>query len=73
MTRTNVESKTIKAVGYDHDSETMEIEYLDGTAFRYLMVPQFTHRALMAASDPGEFAAAHIIDGPYARARLAPE
>lgn len=71
MERAPISSNGIRSVGYDPDSEIMEIEYADGVVYRYLMVPQFTYRALMAAPDPGAFAESHIKNGPYANARLA--
>jgi hypothetical protein len=71
MERKAISSNGIRSVGYDPDAEIMEIEYADGAVYRYLMVPQFTYRALMAAPDPSAFAESHIKNGPYANARLA--
>ena len=64
-------SGEIVSIGYDHPSETLDIEYADGSIYRYLMVPQFTYRAMMSAPSASDFAEAHLKPGPYARGRLA--
>ncbi len=64
-------SGDIVSIGYDHPSETLDIEYAGGSVYRYLMVPQFTYRALLSAPSAADFVEAHIKPGPYARSRIA--
>lgn len=39
MQRTPVDSSTMAAVGYDADSETLEIEFVNGHLYQYFDVP----------------------------------
>lgn len=43
------------AVGYDPDTNELEIEFAGGDVYRYSMVPASVHRELMAAPSIGAF------------------
>lgn len=60
MIRTPVESSSIKAVGYEADTETLEIEFSSGAVYQYAGVTQFTHDQFMAASSKGYHFQAYI-------------
>ena len=43
MERQSVSSSNLASVGYDPNSETLEIEFKGGTIYRYFNVPSFVH------------------------------
>lgn len=53
MERIYVMSSEIKSVGYDGDTGTLEVEFLDGSVHRYHNVPRIAHLALMTARAKG--------------------
>jgi hypothetical protein len=55
MERQPVKSNSIRAIGYDIATETLEIEFQDGALFRYLAVPEFLYHGLMVSDSKGGF------------------
>ena len=55
MERKRINSSTIRAVGYDAKSETLEIEFADGKVTAYSRVSPEVHRRFMAAPSPVSF------------------
>lgn len=55
MDRTSVESGALRSVGYDAESETLEVEFQSGKIYRYHGVPAETHEWLMRAPAKGVF------------------
>ena len=47
--RTQVRSSALRSVGYDEDSQTLEIEFTNGAVYQYFDVPPEVHHGLMAA------------------------
>ena len=43
MERQAVASTNIRAIGYDDASETLEVEFLDGSVYQYYGVPSHVH------------------------------
>lgn len=62
MDRTPVESSNIKSVGYDQDTETLEIEFVSGAIYEYPGVPPSVHDGLMSAGSHGRYFASEIKD-----------
>jgi hypothetical protein len=60
MERQPVSSSNIASIGYDPNSETLEIEFNTGKVYQYYNVPQFMHERLMEAPSHGVFFAAEI-------------
>lgn len=60
MQRQPVSSSNIASIGYDGQSETLEVEFLDGSVYQYYNVPSGTHGGLMAASSHGSYLSANI-------------
>jgi hypothetical protein len=58
MKRTSVESSMLRDVGYDPDTETLEIGFNSGTVYQYFDVEQEAFDALMNASSKGR----HFLD-----------
>lgn len=48
-------SGAITSVGYDRESSTLEIEFREGSVYRYFDVPEFLHQGMMLASSKGQF------------------
>lgn len=60
MNRQPVTSSNIASIGYDADSQTLEIEFLNGGVYQYFDVPQHVHEELMNASSHGQYLAQNI-------------
>jgi hypothetical protein len=60
MDRVPVSSSNLASVGYDANSETLEIEFKNHSVYQYYNVPQFMHEQLMQAPSVGTFFNANI-------------
>jgi hypothetical protein len=60
MKRTPVSSSNIKAIGYDPESQLLEVEFNQGAVYEYRLVPAAVHQALMSAGSIGQYFAANI-------------
>ncbi|MER9273604.1 KTSC domain-containing protein [Mesorhizobium sp. M0643] len=68
MIRDPVASSNIASIGYDPDSETLEIEYTNGSVYQYFNVPSALNEQLMAAPSKGQFLNVYIRNGyPFSR------
>jgi len=54
MDREPMQSKAIRAVGYDQMTGTMEIEFTSGHVYRYTGVTPETHQAFVEAESLGQ-------------------
>lgn len=70
MNRTPVSSTNLRAVGYDPDTRTLEIEFLNGGLYRYSGVPASVHADLMSASSHGSYFDANIKKASYPYQKL---
>jgi KTSC domain len=53
--RTSVQSTTIKSVGHDPKTLTLEIEFQSGDVYQYLDVPPAVYAEFMRATSIGTF------------------
>lgn len=60
MNRQSVSSSNIASVGYDVNSQTLEIEFLNGGVYQYFDVPQYVHEEFMNAGSHGQYLAQNI-------------
>jgi len=60
MNRQPVTSSNIASIGYDADSQTLEIEFLNGGVYQYFDVPQYVYEELMNADSHGQYLAQNI-------------
>lgn len=61
MERTPIISSQINSIGYDEETETLEVEFLnDSSIWTYHPVPKTTYQALMAADSIGAYFYANI-------------
>ena len=54
MDRELVSSSSIVSIGYESDSETLEIEFKGTGVYQYYNVPAFLHERMMAADSVGK-------------------
>jgi hypothetical protein len=69
MNRTPVNSSSIASVGYEPQTATLEIEFVDGGVYQYFDVPEHEHEALIGAGSVGSYFATQI-KGIYRYARV---
>ena len=68
MLRDPVSSSNIASIGYDPGSETLEIEFTNGSIYQNFNVPAGLHEQLMAAPSKGQFLNTYIRNAyPYSR------
>lgn len=60
MERKPVTSSNIASIGYDENTSTLEIEFLNNTIYQYFDVPQQVYQGLMQADSHGQFLAQNI-------------
>lgn len=60
MERASVSSSNLVSVGYDPESETLEVEFAKSGVYQYYNVPIFMHERLMLADSVGTFFNAEI-------------
>lgn len=71
MERTPVQSSSVSSVGYDRDSSTLEIEFLNGSIYQYFGVPESIFDGLMNAPSKGKFLDQFVKKAGYSYARIA--
>lgn len=55
MDRVPVRSSNMRSVGYDRETETLEVEFQSGDIYRYFHVPERVHEGLIRASSKGSY------------------
>lgn len=68
MNRDLVASSNIASIGYDPDSETLEVEFRNGSIYQYFNVPNGLNDQLMASASKGQFLNAYVRNSyPFSR------
>lgn len=65
MQRTRVSSSNLASVGYDANTSTLEVEFLNGGIYQYSAVPSSVHAGLMVASSHGSYFDANVKKAGY--------
>lgn len=60
MNRTPVNSSNLASIGYDSQSEILEIEFHSGGVYQYDDVPMDVYTGLMQASSHGKYFHAYV-------------
>jgi hypothetical protein len=55
MRRRVVTSASVRSVGYDLSTGTLELEFVNGSIYQYYEVPQPTYAGLLAAPSIGNY------------------
>ncbi|MCC7713227.1 KTSC domain-containing protein [Janthinobacterium lividum] len=69
MERISVESSNVEAIGYDSESQTLEVEFKNGSVYQYFDVPEKIYEEFSAASTIGGYLASSI-KGVYRYSRV---
>jgi hypothetical protein len=69
MNRYAVQSSTVKSVGYDDKTLTLEVEFTNGNIYQYFDVPATLHSELMGSGSHGQFLNKQI-KGQYRYAKV---
>jgi hypothetical protein len=69
MERYNVPSSNVSSVGYDPQTQTLEVEFLNGTIYQYYGVPQNMYDQMMQEQSKGQFLNTYIRN-QYAYSRV---
>lgn len=62
MQRTYVTSTNLRSVGYAPDSQSLEIEFHNGSLYLYSRVPERVYTELLMAPSKGKYHHRHIRD-----------
>lgn len=65
MNRVQVMSSDLASVGYDKETQVLEIEFRNGTIYQYFNIPESIYSGLMSASSHGRYFAAYIKKGGF--------
>tara|TARA_R110000787_G_scaffold60903_1_gene138200 strand:- start:1294 stop:1509 length:216 start_codon:yes stop_codon:yes gene_type:complete len=65
MMRTPVKSSNLSSVGYDGESQILEVEFTDASVYQYFDVPSRLFDGLMGAVSHGKFFDANIKKGGF--------
>ena len=66
--RLPVTSSNVKSIGHDADSNTLAVEFKDGSIYHYHDVPKDIHEGLVSAKSVGSYIHANI-KGKYKHAK----
>lgn len=68
MERTYITSSNLQSIGYDSDSQTLEVEFKNGGIYQYSGVPEHEFTNVMNADSHGKYFIANIKDRyPYTK------
>lgn len=70
MERQSVSSSNLASIGYDTTSNTLEIEFNNGSIYQYFDVPEHEYQALMYAESKGRYFDANIKKGGFRYSKL---
>jgi hypothetical protein len=55
MDRVSVSSSNVDSVGYDSDSQILEVEFNSGDIYQYSDVPEYIYDDLLSAGSVGQY------------------
>lgn len=68
MRRSTVAPSKLASVGYDCETETLEVEFLNGSIYQYYNFPEQMYARLMQEGSKGKFLYSYIRNAyPYSR------
>jgi hypothetical protein len=60
MDRVSVSSTDILEVGYERESQTLEIQFVSGGVYQYFNVPSYVYDEMLSSSSKGKYFHANI-------------
>ena len=70
MKRNYVSSSNLASVGYDVNSNTLEVEFNHGGVYQYYNVPESVYNGLMSASSHGRYFDTHVKKAGYSYSKI---
>ena len=70
MERTSVQSSNVASIGYDRNSSTLEVEFLNGSVYQYYAVSEELFDGLLSAPSKGSFLDQYVKKAGYTYARI---
>lgn len=70
MHRTLVHSSSLRSIGYDPATHTLEVEFLASGVYHYHGVPQSVYDGLLSASSHGSYFDTHVKRAGYAYTKV---
>lgn len=68
MERYQVASSNVASIGFDEATQTLEVEFLNGTVYQYYNVSEYMYQQLTHAPSKGRFLNTYIKNAfPYSR------
>ena len=64
-----VDSTNVAAIGFDEDSQTLQVEFSSGATYQYFDVPQAMFDGLIGAGSVGQYLNQHV-KGVYRYSRV---
>ena len=58
--RTPVQSSNVKSIGFHNDTNTLAVEFKDGSVYHYHDVPKDVHEGLVTAKSVGGYIHANV-------------
>jgi len=71
MDRTPVQSSNLASVGYEPETSTLEVQFLNGGIYQYYGIPCDIFEGLMAAGSKGSFFQQNIRNAGYPCSKVA--
>ncbi len=69
MVRDSVDSSMFVSIGFEPNTGTLEVEFVQGEIYEYFAVPEFIYRGLMLAGPKGAFFNRNI-EGRYRYSKI---
>ena len=63
------DSSNVAGIGYDHRTQTLEVEFVKGSVYQYFDVPQNIYDEFISSGSKGQYLAGNI-KGNYRYARV---
>lgn len=60
MNRISVDSTNISSIGFDEDSNTLEVEFRSGAVYQYFDVPLAVYEDFLNSTSKGQYYSQHI-------------
>ncbi len=70
MERIPVQSSNIASIGYDLETSTLEIEFLNGSVYQYYNVPESVYDGLINSASKGSYLSQFIKKAGYPCTRI---
>jgi hypothetical protein len=65
-----VSSSDIKAIGYNTNTQTLQVEFLNRSLYEYYAVPSYVYDSFMTAISKGSYFNSHIKKAQYRYRKL---